>query len=76
MKAFEVSNKERANIMKDPMLEIVSAVLDRTLFLGVAFTFFPYFFYPSAHAENDLKTQAVCVVEAGTFLFFSKKSAQ
>ena len=29
------------------MLEIVSAVLDRTLFLGVAFTFFPYFFYPN-----------------------------
>ena len=30
-----------------PMLEIVSAVLDRSLFLGVAFTFFPYFFYPN-----------------------------
>ena len=45
--SFWSVQQRRANTMKDPMLEIVSAVLDRSLFLGVAFTFFPYFFYPN-----------------------------
>ena len=43
--SFWSVQQRRANTMKDPMLEIVSAVLDRSLFLGVAFTFFPYFFF-------------------------------
>ena len=56
--------------MKDPMLEIVSAVLDRSLFLGVAFTFFTFFF-PILMVGGYNRKRVMMVMIHPIFWYFS-----